>query len=518
MASITTQHGGRRIIQFVGRDRKRRSVRLGVIPLRNAETICRHVEALAASQITGHAVDGETARWVADLSPELSERLAAVGLLQLRATATLGTFLANWLAARPAGTKPATRTVYGHTIRCLKKHFGDDCPLAKITPADAVAWSNWLRTKPGGSLADNTARRRCGFARQFFRDAVDDGLIPSNPFADRRIKTAVHGSAAERNRYVTLAETAAILEWCRQPELRAIVVLCRLAGLRCPSEIVPLTWEDVAWERGRLFIRSPKTAHHDGGDAREVPLFPEVRRELESLWHSLPDGTPADAAVFARVQIGTNLRTQLEKIIRRAGVKKLPKIFVNLRASAACDLVDRYGIRAAKAWLGHSAQVMLKHYDRGASENDFRRAIEPVAGNPDDVADGSALRKAVQSVLVPACPELSEDSGFAENPRLSEDFAANQWSLLDSKNRRIPAVSCRSAAEGAQNVAHFSTKMATWRRSAKRGPLSRPTCGAWSCWRLDWGQSNGKMRLPERGGLITVASGSRVRSHFFRLC
>lgn len=432
MASITTQAGGRRVIQFIGRDRKRRSIRLGVVPLRAAESICRHVEALLASQISGHAVGSETARWISDLSPELSERLTAVGLLQRKATESLGVFLARWLATRPASTKAATRTVYGHTVRCLKTYFGDDCPLSKITQADAVAWSNWLRTKPGGSLADNTARRRCGFARQFFRDAVDDGLIPSNPFADRRIKTAVHGSAADRNRYVTLAETTAILEWCTRPELRAIVVLCRVSGLRCPSEIIPLTWEDVAWERGRIFVRSPKTAHHDGGDAREIPLFPQVRRELETLWHALPDGTPATTPIFDWIRARTNLRKGLTKVIKLAGVKKLPKVFVNLRASAACDLVDRYGIRAAKAWLGHSAQVMLKHYDRGASEDDFRRAIGPTICDPTGEKGRGALQNQVQSVLVTACPELSQDERIAENPRISEDFEANKWSLLDS--------------------------------------------------------------------------------------
>lgn len=61
MASITTEPGGRRTIQFVGRDNKRRSIRLGKVSQRIADAVKTRVEQLNAAQIAGHAVEADTA-------------------------------------------------------------------------------------------------------------------------------------------------------------------------------------------------------------------------------------------------------------------------------------------------------------------------------------------------------------------------------------------------------------------------------------------------------------------------
>ena len=55
MASISKEPGGRRTIQFVGGDGKRRSIRLGKVSQRLAESVQVRVEHLAAAQVTGVA-------------------------------------------------------------------------------------------------------------------------------------------------------------------------------------------------------------------------------------------------------------------------------------------------------------------------------------------------------------------------------------------------------------------------------------------------------------------------------
>lgn len=92
MASISTDKNGNRTIQFVAKDKKRRSVRLGKTPLAIAREIKVKVQALNAAAITGHPVDGETARWLADREQVLCDKLAAVGLIPRRefSDATLG--------------------------------------------------------------------------------------------------------------------------------------------------------------------------------------------------------------------------------------------------------------------------------------------------------------------------------------------------------------------------------------------------------------------------------------------
>ena len=98
MASITREGNGRRTIQFVAPDKKRRSIRLGKASQRTAEAVKVRVEHLVASRNTGHALDDETSRWVAGLDDTLREKLAAVGLVRSVETATLGAFIENYIA------------------------------------------------------------------------------------------------------------------------------------------------------------------------------------------------------------------------------------------------------------------------------------------------------------------------------------------------------------------------------------------------------------------------------------
>lgn len=55
-------------------------------------------------------------------------------------------------------------------------------------------------------------------------------------------------------------------------------------GLRCPSEVLRFTWDDVDWERERITIHASKTEHHRGGRVRQIPVFPELRPYLDDVW------------------------------------------------------------------------------------------------------------------------------------------------------------------------------------------------------------------------------------------
>src|SRR5262245_44940893 len=142
MASLYKNKAGERFIQFVDGSRKRRSVRLGKIPQKAAETIKAKVESLSAAIISQTSWDRETASWVAKLEPSLHDKLASVGLVPKRTTAqhsTLGPFLDAYLKGR-SDVKGSTAIAYGHTRRCLIEYFGANKPLKDITPADGDDW------------------------------------------------------------------------------------------------------------------------------------------------------------------------------------------------------------------------------------------------------------------------------------------------------------------------------------------------------------------------------------------
>jgi hypothetical protein len=105
VASITRESKGRRLIQFIARDGKRKSIRLGKVSQRLAEEVKVKVEALNSAGISGHAVDEEVARWPVKLDHIMVEKLAAVGLVPRREAAILGSFINRYIEGRH-GAKP----------------------------------------------------------------------------------------------------------------------------------------------------------------------------------------------------------------------------------------------------------------------------------------------------------------------------------------------------------------------------------------------------------------------------
>jgi integrase len=159
-------------------------------------------------------------------------------------------------------------------------------------------------------------RRRCGVAKQFFTAAVRRKLLSSNPFKD--LKAAVQGNPAKFY-FVTRAEAQHVLDTCPDAQWKLIFVLCRYGGLRCPSEHLLLRWGAIDWEHGKMLVRSPKTEHHNGHESRLVPLFPELMPYLRQVFEETEPGSEYVITRYRRTNC--NLRTQLERIINKAGLK-----------------------------------------------------------------------------------------------------------------------------------------------------------------------------------------------------
>lgn len=400
MASITTEPGGRRTIQFVGRDGKRRSIRLGKVSQRIAEAVKVRVEQLNAAQVAGHAVEADTSRWLTTIDDRLAGKLAAVGLVPKRAEGTLDAFLTGYIASR---TDIKSRSVVGlrQVQRNLVDYFGADKPLREVTPGDTDNFRlHLLKT-----LGDNTVRRRCGRAKQLFRAALRQRLIPENPFAD--MKGCEVRANKDRDYFITRETAQKVLDACPDSQWRLLFALSRFGGLRCPSEHLALTWGDVDWANGRLTIPSPKTEHHEGKASRTIPLFPELRPYLAEVFDQAEPGT--EFVITRYRDDNANLRTQLNRIIRRAGVRTWPKLFANLRASRATELVAAFPAHVAAAWLGHSTMVAAKHYWQ-VTEADFAKASISVVAVATSAAESGAtvVQNQVQQRSAPTSPGLHE--------------------------------------------------------------------------------------------------------------
>lgn len=94
-----------------------------------------------------------------------------------------------------------------------------------------------------------------------------------------------------------------------------------------------------------------------------VPLFPELREYLEDARELAGDlaNNPLHPLI-TRYRKGANLRTQLERIIKRAGLKPWPKLFQNLRSTRETELAESFPIHVVCEWIGNSQAVAKKHY------------------------------------------------------------------------------------------------------------------------------------------------------------
>ncbi len=175
-------------------------------------------------------------------------------------------------------------------------------------------------------------------------------------------------------------------------EWKLIFALARFGGLRTPSETLLLRWADVDWERGRLLIRSPKTEHHEGKDSRLVPIFPELRPYLEAAWDIAADG--AEFVIVQRRDSNVNLRTQLQRIIAKAGLTEWPKLFQNLRATRETELAETYPLHVVTAWLGNSQLIAAKHYLQVTDEH-FAKAthIQTHSGAEMSESEGKSVTR-----------------------------------------------------------------------------------------------------------------------------
>jgi integrase len=395
MASISRDPNGRRRIQFVAADGKRKSIRLGKVSQRIAEEIRVKVEALNAAVITGCPVDHETAQWVARLGEDLARKLSAVGLIPRRSAAKLGAFLEAYIVQR-SDVKPNTRRNLEAAVSRLIEYFGDDKNLCEITPGDADAWFLWLRQKYASGTIGRTVKR----AKQFFRAAVRARLISENPSADVKPPSQVNEA---RKHFVTQEVIYQVIGACPDAEWRLIVALSRFGGLRCPSEHLTMGWADVDWEKNRFKVHSPKTEHLENGGDRWVPIFPELRPYLEEAFELAKAGSTYVINCYR--DTNANLRTQLLRIIKRAGVKPWPKLFQNLRASRETELAREYPIHVVCTWIGNTEMIAAKHYLQ-VTDDYFEEAARGGAKSGAETVQNPASQPAAPART--AFPEMTE--------------------------------------------------------------------------------------------------------------
>lgn len=408
MASLTQTPKGPKI-QLICRDGKRRPIYLGKkLSKRQAETVRSYIEKLAHAVESNTIPDRETSAWLGDVSERLYKKLVTCGLTSARekiVSQTVERLISDYVASR-SGVAEATVARWTTVTNHLLAYFGKEKPLIEVTAGDADDFSEYLKSK---RTADNSRRRYLGIAKQFFTWAVRHKLIVENPFADQ--KTTVGDSDPKRQFFVEDELSERILATCPDSEWRLIFALMRFGGLRCPTEVLGLRWEDMLWDKARFRIYSQKT-----DQTRYCPIFPELMPYLRESFELASDG---EEFVISKRHGMTHrgLIAQYKRILHFAAVDQYPKLFQNLRSTRQTELTRKHPVHVVCAWLGNSPKVALKHYLQ-VTDEDFEAASGKVDHSPEKVD-----HKVDQHLQAPTRTELPRNEESPSNAEAIPDGA-----------------------------------------------------------------------------------------------
>jgi hypothetical protein len=209
--------------------------------------------------------------------------------------------------------------------------------------------------------------------------------------------------------FVTRQIADKVIDACPDNQWKLLFALCRYGGLRCPSEVLALKWSDIDWERNRIRVPSPKTEHIEGKESRMIPMFPELRPLLLDVLDEAEEGG-SEYVITRYRDSNVNLRTQLKRIIARAGITPWPKLFQNLRSTRETELAEEYPLHVVCSWIGNSLSVAKEHYLQ-ITDLHFLQAAQM----PPETSAEKAAQNPAQSEAVSTHPTSSSDGDVAEN-------------------------------------------------------------------------------------------------------
>ena len=438
MASIGKQKavsGIRYYIQLSpGEDRDRGKIRLGRITKKQAESAKTHVENLISSCKTGTVIPPATQQWLSDAPEMLLKRLEKLQLIASRNTGkqyTVAEWVGRYISKRP-DVKESTRRKWHDVERKLSAFFRDEY-IEDVTVQAGKDFRVYLQSVVG--LSENSLRRQVGIASQFFKSAVDANLIKKNPFLGQPVSVRANES---RFFYITPKMALQALNACPDTQWRLIFALARWGGLRCPSEVLRLKWEDIDFEHDRFTVHASKTEHHADSGIRTVPMFPELKPLFQNAFDEAETG---DVYCISRYRSGSNLSPQMRRIIKQSGLEPWPKIFQNLRSTRETELfkLTNGNVKAVCSWIGNTPAVAMQHYAQ-VTEADLQEAAKMAVLNDAEKAVHDPVHTGAES----SCTDSQEFNKFSDvtpyncETNHQKTIACNsmqkagQWAIPDS--------------------------------------------------------------------------------------
>lgn len=350
-----------------------------------ASAASAHIDHLFEARDNHFPIQKRTLEWLGTIDQPLRERLVRRGLCEAqfdesrRTISGLCRHYLNWQESR--GRAAGSLEVYAHSIRALEHFFGPEKDIVEITPADMDDFFTWIYKKGkqveggyGAPLAKTTASRRIQVVKSIFRRAARRQWIRRSSFYDMFESTPRQTRTNSERKYFVPAEVIhKIIEHATCNEQKLVFALARWCGLRIPSELLRITWDDINWSAEKILIRSSDKQKSNAIEkqTRWMPIFPEVRPYLDQAWIEAPPGSLHVIRRY-RSKNSSAHATLLKRAAFRAGLTEhrdqLPwdKIWVNQRSTRTTELRIAYPKTpdVVNYWMNHSELISKLHYQQ----------------------------------------------------------------------------------------------------------------------------------------------------------
>lgn len=191
---------------------------------------------------------------------------------------TVHEFSQRFMVRRRASVRASTFKRDERAMARVRVAFGGACVTSVDPPMIARIRNGWVEE----GLADQTVRNRLNLMRVMFREAVEIGMLNSNPVAEVKLgRRSTRDEVEELEQSVLLPEEqqALLTALAGRDYLLPEVAFALFTGARL-SELHWLQWGDVS-DAHVTIRRSEDGAKPKGGKSRRIPLLEGARVAIE---------------------------------------------------------------------------------------------------------------------------------------------------------------------------------------------------------------------------------------------
>ncbi len=319
------------------------------------------------------------------------------------ARASFGEYAREWIehysGRTSSGVRESTRRWYRQMLEDRLVPYFDlerGLRLAEIEPRDIKAVIAWLSKQPNPhdpqlTLGRSTIGYHVAVLRALFADAVEEGVIRSNPTTGVRVAVP-NADDDEAAKAMTRSELRRVLGEVDE-RWRLFFEFLTHTGLRI-SEAIELRWRDLDLSLvPRLTVRrqlrdgqtlTPKTA----AGRRTIPLSTAMAERLRAR-QGPPDALLFTTTTGRQINRSNLWRDVLRPAAERAGV---PWISFHTFRHTCASLLFAGGknVKQVQAWLGHSdpgftVRAYIHLMDEGVGDADF---LDEVVGGGRTIGSG----------------------------------------------------------------------------------------------------------------------------------